>query len=106
VPGRVTSPLAAGPNGLIRAGATLVTSAQDVLDELFGEGVVRSVQSARPPLSGPLERLLEAIGAGHDTLAALARAGFAADRVLADVSVLELMGYVRREAGGRFVVVT
>ena len=105
VPGRVTSPLATGPNGLIRAGATLVTSAQDVLDELFGEGVVRSVQIVRPPLTAPLERLLEAIGAGHDTLATLARAGFPADRVLADLSVLELMGYVRREAGGRFVVV-
>ena len=75
------------------------------LDELFGEGVVRSVQIVRSPLTAPLERLLEAIGAGHDTLATLARAGFPADRVLADLSVLELMGYVRREAGGRFVVV-
>jgi DNA processing protein len=105
VPGRVTSPLAAGPNGLIRAGATLVTSAQDVLDELFGQGVVQSAKSVRPPLTAPLERLLEAIGAGHDTFAGLARAGFPADRLLADVSVLELMGYVRREAGGRFTVV-
>jgi DNA processing protein len=105
VPGRVTSPLAAGPNGLIRAGATVVERAQDVLDELFGQGVVRSAERARPPLTGELERLLHALGAGHDTLAALARAGFDADRVLAGLSALELMGYVRREAGGRFAVV-
>jgi DNA processing protein len=105
VPGRVSSPLAAGPNGLIRAGATVVSRAQDVLDELFGEGVVRSTERARPPLKGELERLLAAIGAGDDTLAALARAGFVADRALAGLSALELMGYVRREAGGRFTAV-
>jgi DNA processing protein len=105
VPGRVTSPLAKGPNGLIRAGAIVVEHAQDVLDELFGQGVVRSAEPVRPPLTPELERLLGAIGEGNDNLAALARAGFAADRVLAGLSALELMGYVRREPGGRFSVV-
>jgi DNA processing protein len=36
VPGRAGSRLAAGTNGLLKAGALVVTSAQDVLDELFG----------------------------------------------------------------------
>jgi DNA processing protein len=104
IPGRVTSPLATGPNGLIRSGATLVRSAQDVLDELFGEGAVRAVERVRPPLAPELDRLLRTIGEGHDSLAALASAGLAAEEVLVGLSQLELAGYIRREAGGRFSV--
>jgi len=54
VPGRATSPLARGANGLIRDGAFLVESADDVLDELFGPGW-RAASSAgvhAQPLSG------------------------------------------------------
>ena len=105
VPGRVTSPLATGPNALIRAGATLIESAEDVLDELFGEGMVRAAGRPPAPLNDELERLLGAIGAGRDTLAALSGAGFAPDQALAGLTALELEGYIRREAGGRFVVV-
>ncbi len=105
VPGRVTSPLAAGPNGLIRAGAALIATAQDALDELFGEGAVACVEARRPPLTAELERLLDAVARGSDTSATLTRAGFGADRVLSGLSALELAGYVRREAGGRFAVV-
>ncbi len=105
IPGRVTSPLATGPNGLVRSGATLIQGAQDVLDELFGEGAVRHVERARPPLTTELERLLGVIREGQDTVAALARAGFSAEEVMTGLTALELAGYVRREAGGRFVVV-
>ena len=104
VPGRVTSPLASGPNGLIRSGAALIATPQDALDELFGEGVVTSVEATRQPLTAELERLLDAVARGNDTPAALTRAGFAADRVFSGLSALELAGYVRREAGGRFAV--
>jgi DNA processing protein len=104
VPGRVTSELATGPNDLIRGGATLIRNAQDVLDELFGEGVVTYQETLRPPLTGELERLLSAIGAGHDTLAALTRHGFAPQQALTGLSELELLGYLRRGPGGRFEV--
>jgi DNA processing protein len=104
-PGRITSDLAAGPNGLIRSGAILIEGAQDVLDELFGEGAVRYSDRIWPPLGEELERLLAAIDAGHDTLAALAGAGFGAEQALTGLSELELMGYLRRGPGGRFEVV-
>ncbi len=105
VPGRVTSELAAGPNGLIRSGeAFLLERAQDVLDELYGRGVVSAAERSRPSLRDELARLLEAVAAGHDTLSALARQDFAADRLLAALSELELSGYVRRGPGGRFEV--
>ena len=104
IPGRVTSELAAGPNGLIRAGATLIQGTQDVLDALFGEGAVTCSDPVRPPLDQRLEELLAAIDTGHDTLAALARVGFGAEQAFAGLSELELMGYVRRRPGGRFEV--
>ena len=38
VPGRVTSKVARGTNGLLKDGAVPITSTEDVLDELFGVG--------------------------------------------------------------------
>ncbi|MBV9534593.1 MAG: DNA-protecting protein DprA [Solirubrobacterales bacterium] len=105
VPGRVTSDLAAGCNGLIRSGAALIRRPQDVLDELFGEGVVTYREAVRPPLREELERLLCAVGKGHDTIAALGQSGFSPEQALAGISELELCGYVRRGPGGRFSVV-
>jgi DNA processing protein len=104
VPGRVTSPLAAGPNRLLGAGAEVIRGAQDVLDALFGHGARQLPARARARLEPDLERLLAAIGDGADTIAALARAGLEAESGLAALSALELAGYVRREAGGRFSV--
>ncbi len=104
VPGRVTSPLAAGPHRLIGDGASLVRGTQDVLDALFGKGARRTAVSHRPALDAELERLLSAIGRGQDTVAALSRAGMEPADSLAALSALELAGYIRRESGGRYTV--
>jgi len=103
VPGRVTMLQAAGPNALLAAGAGLVRGPQDVLDHLFGAGVRRAAPGRRPP-PDELRPLLTAVAEGHDTAAALARAGFDAEAGLAGLAALELGGYVRRAAGGRFTV--
>jgi DNA processing protein len=106
VPGRVTSPASAGPNGLLGEGAYVVRGPQDVVDQLFGEGVVSAAHAdVREVLPPDLRRLLDAIGDGHDTPGALARAGFPADQGLTALASLELAGYVRRGAGGRWLVV-
>ncbi len=104
VPGRVTSPLAAGPNGLIAKGARLVRGASDVLELLFGEGAAGAQQDDREVLTPELQRLLDAIGGGLDTIAALVRGGLAPDEALASLGTLELTGYVRRATGGRYEV--
>jgi DNA processing protein len=104
VPGRVTTPQAAGPNGLLAAGACVIRGPQDVLDHLFGAGE----RSAHEPRRHPrleLRPLLEAIAEGHETAGALARAGFEPDRGLAALAELELDGFVRRGPGGRYRVV-
>jgi DNA processing protein len=103
VPGPITSPLTAGTHRLIADGATLIRSAQDVLDALFGAGARAAPAVTRPRLDPELERLLTAVRRGHDTVAGLVRAGFSAADGLAALSALELGGYVRRVAGGRYV---
>jgi len=105
VPGRITAPLAAGPNALLAAGAAVTRGPQDVLDALFGAGVRSAGEGSRPALEPELGRVLDAVGEGHDTVAALARIGLTPDEGLAALSALELTGYVRREAGGRYAVV-
>jgi DNA processing protein len=104
VPGRITSPLAAGPNGLLADGAQVVRGPQDVLDHLFGHGVRLARATHRAPLEPRLQGLLAAIAAGSDTPTALGRAGIEPGDGLAALAELELEGYVRRELGGRFSV--
>jgi DNA processing protein len=107
VPGAVTSPGAAGTNALLRDGATLVRSAADVLDALFGVGAAPAPPQRRvDTLEAPLRTLLDAVAHGRDTVAALAGASpDQADAALVGLTELELRGLVRREPGGRYAVV-
>jgi DNA processing protein len=105
VPGGITSPGAAGPNGLLAAGAYVVRGPQDVVDELFGAGVRMVAADSRPALSGELRRVLDAVARGHDTTGAFGRAGIGVQEGLRALAELELAGYVARGAGGRWRVV-
>jgi DNA processing protein len=107
VPGRVTSPTAAGSNDLIaRRRAFVVRGAQDVLDAIYGAGTAKA---KRPRRGGAIPRhlrgLLAAVGDGLDTAGALGGAGMALEEALVGLAELELHGHVRRGAGGRYVVV-
>ncbi len=106
VPGRVTTPQAAGSNALLASGgAFAVRGPQDVLDHVFGAGERIGREPRRPQAPAELRPLLAAIAEGHETAAALARAGFEPDKGLAALAALELEGFVRRVAGGRFQVI-
>jgi DNA processing protein len=106
VPGRVTSALSAGPHELIAGGATLITGAQGVLDELFGVGVRRAAAGpAASPLPPDLQALKHLIGAGLDAADALREADIDPADGLAAFAALELAGHIRREPGGRYAVV-
>jgi DNA processing protein len=104
VPGRVTSPLAAGANALLRDGAHLVDGPQAVLDVLFGVGV-RRAEPARDgrELAPGLRSVLAAVREGRDTVGALAGPGGDATAAVTALGELELAGYVRRGAGGVYV---
>jgi DNA processing protein len=104
VPGRVTSHIARGTNGLLKDGAVPITGAQDVLDELFGVGVCRppGEDHERPEPEDPL--LLAVLRAAErlDTVNAIAeQSGLTTARARAALSRLEADGYlVRGELGG------
>jgi DNA processing protein len=104
VPGRVTSSVARGTNGLLKDGAVPVTGTEDVLDELFGVGVRRP-----PPLPDertlPAEPHLRAVLEAADRLDSvdsIARdLGLTAGAARAALGRLEAEGYlVRRDLGG------
>jgi DNA processing protein len=100
IPGSIHSPLAKGCHELIRQGAKLVESAQDVLDELAG--VVRAPTASRGP-EEEAHGLLKHLGhdpCNVDTLCR--RSGLTADTVSAMLLQLELEGRVASLPGGRY----
>ena len=102
VPGRVTSPLAAGTNALLKDGAALVGRPEDALDLACGVG--RWVErDRREQVPGHLRTLLVAIAAGSETLDALVAAGHGVREALAGLAELEGLGHVRRATGGRYI---
>ncbi len=103
VPGHVTSALAAGPNALIADGAHVVRSAADVLDVLYGPGAARLRKSEPPALEPRLAALLEAVERGEGSPDVLAAEASEAAEVLSGLTELELLGLVRRGAGGCYV---
>ncbi|HEX2031256.1 MAG TPA: DNA-processing protein DprA [Actinomycetota bacterium] len=106
VPGPVTSPLSIVPHELIRDGAALIRSADDVLAVLgLPPEPGRRALGSGPPAAdaSPDERrLLEAIAGGPTTADAAARtAGLDPARTLAALVSLELSGAIRA-VGGRY----
>lgn len=104
VPGRVTSRVAQGTNGLLKDGAVPITGAADVLDELFGAGM-RSVppEDAAPPEPDDprLARVLEAAERMRSVGAIADAANLASGETRAALGRLEAEGYlVRRDLGG------
>jgi DNA processing protein len=102
VPGPVTAWRAAGTNALLRDGATLIRDTSDVLDVTVG---VERHEPGLLHLHPPLRELLRAVADGRDTLAALTQTPGDVGPTLAALTELELLGHLRRVAGGRYVVI-
>lgn len=101
IPGSIHSPLAKGCHALIKQGAKLVESAQDVLEELGYSA--RSVPPAETPAPETEHALLAHIGfdpVNIDTLQQ--RSGLAAAALNSALTDLELAGQVEALPGGRW----
>jgi DNA processing protein len=102
IPGSIHSPQARGCHALLRQGAKLAESAQDVLEELrLAPAVPRD--AVDEPAEGEEDPLLSAMGydpVGLDAL--IARTGIPAPQLQATLLELELAGHVARLPGGLF----
>lgn len=110
VPGPIHAPASAGTNQLIRQGARLVTSAEDVLEEIEGVGRGASIAESRPmpepvlPLLSPAEtRVYETLALEPVTADDLtARAALDPGPLLGALLELELKGLAESLPGNRF----
>lgn len=102
IPGSIHSPLAKGCHALIKQGAKLVESAQDVLEE-FGygaSGAARAFAGSIPDEGHPLLNHLGHDAADIDTLCA--RSGLSPEEVSSLLLRLELEGRVAGLPGGLY----
>ena len=111
IPGSIHSPQSRGSHALIRQGAKLVETAQDVLEELrWPQAVLAMTNEAAGAVSAPdddlnhpHQELLQALGADPVSLDALqARTGLQTATLQAQLLELELAGQVGRLPGGLF----
>lgn len=113
IPGSIHSPQARGCHALIRQGAKLVETAQDILEELGP--LAQLVREVRPEakettsreISPPMAKLLEHIGydpVSVDTL--IERSGLTADAVSSMLLQMELQGLVMPSPGGKVQRIT
>jgi len=104
IPGSIDSPFSKGSHRLIRDGAKLVETAQDVLEELGLPVAAKSTGTEAPePGSGPAGRVLVALGHDPGDVDALsARTGLPADAVAAALVELEVAGRVALLPGGGY----
>ncbi len=118
VPGNATQPSSFGPSQLIKQGAKLVTSWEDVVEELptpvraelvpvetaSAEERTLLVQEALGPIERPIYELLTPDEARHvDEI--VERSGLTSSEVLAALFDLELRGVVRQLPGKQFLKV-
>ena len=102
IPGSIHSPLSKGCHKLIREGAKLVQTAQDILEELgMSPSAADAATQKKPPATAAERNVLDALGgdsADVDTL--VARTALPPDVVVAAITNLELTGQVAAIPGG------
>ena len=111
IPGSIHNPLTRGCHQLIRQGAKLVETSDDIFAELraLAGHLATSPDEPKPAGAAPVldkayEILLDALGfepAGVDVL--VERTGLAADEVASMLLILELDGKLESRPGGRYV---
>ncbi|MAG59771.1 DNA-protecting protein DprA [Candidatus Woesebacteria bacterium] len=101
VPGPITSPTSQAPNFLIRQGAKLVESAEDILEELKIESRVVKMEARKvipeTKEEKKLLKVLETEGLDIDTIVRMS--GLQAGVVLGTLTQMELKGLVRNMGG-------
>jgi DNA processing protein len=108
VPGNILNGRNRGGHALLRDGARIVETADDIVDELGLRTVIErrpAVTASGPSSSRQADPVLAALEAGEtcDLDGIAERTGLSAARLLPRLFELEMMGLVKRVGGGRFV---
>jgi DNA processing protein len=110
IPGSIHNPMSRGCHKLIRQGAKLVESAEDIVNEL-GSLTGHLMQNAEPekapaapaPIDPEYETLLDVLGFDPATANELAqRSGLTIAQVSSMLLILELEGKIETQSGGRY----
>ncbi|MDD1622221.1 MAG: DNA-processing protein DprA, partial [Methylococcaceae bacterium] len=106
IPGSIHNPLARGCNALIRQGAKLVETAQDIFEELGQYNqthIIQAPQINQMSLDLEQQNLLKLIAYNPTTVDTLVQeSGWSAEVVSSMLLVLELQGYIAAAAGGSY----
>jgi DNA processing protein len=112
IPGSIHNPLARGCHKLIRQGAKLVETADDILEEINGllqwsvnrkaaKPVLSAPSVSAEPLNQEYTTLLRAIDFASTPMdLVISRTGLTAGTVSSMLSILELQGYISAGSGG------
>jgi DNA processing protein len=102
IPGSIHSPQSRGCHKLIKQGAKLVETAQDILEELTGLFTPTQIQAAKPA-AGSHTGLLEQMGFDPVSIDGLClRSGLTVSQLSAMLLTLELEGCIATLPGGLF----
>ena len=104
IPGSIHNPLARGCNALIREGAKLVETTQDILEEfsqLFQQDESNHEAGSQSKLDLEQQTLLNRVMFSPTSIDKLVeQTGFAVESIASMLLILELQGYVEANAGG------
>jgi DNA processing protein len=105
VPGPITSPQSAGTNRLIKAGARMVTEAQDILDDLH---IVAPNESMpiQPKLSADEQKIINCLMEGKSlpTDAIIEQTRLPAQTVLITLTFLEMNGIIKQLSSQQYIL--
>jgi DNA processing protein len=106
IPGSIHNPLARGCNALIRQGAKLVETAEDIFEELGQYNHIfrtNALENSQTGLDLEQQNLLKLINYNPITVDALVQeSGWSVEIVSSMLLVLELQGYIASAAGGSY----
>lgn len=103
VPGRVGTCGSEGPNAILRDGARLITSGQELLEDLNLRPAVRKDEGEGEELTDRQQKIVACLRRESMDMQQLSKAlALPPAELIVDIGKLEIFGIVRREIGNRF----